>query len=204
MLKRWYVIAGITVGALAACLLLLMVGAAVGGIAGYTVGHRGLAIRVPEAWQKLVPELGPWQEVPEPQPQVPELWQMLPGIRLGPFSGQLRGALIVEIDEGGPADQAGVETGDIVIAVDSKAIDEDHDLPDLILSHHPGDDVTLTIVRRDDEAEVVELEITLGSETNEEGGVAAHLGVRYRSVMSGFGLAPLERAPRLGRDTQPD
>lgn len=204
MLKKWYVIAGITVGALAACFLLLMAGAVVGGIAGYAAANRGAAIRLPEAWQELAPELRPREEVPEPRPQVPELWQMPPGMMLGPFSGQLRGALIVEVDEGGPADQASVETGDIVIAVDNKAIHEHHDLPDLILSQEPGDDVTLTIVRRDDEAEVVELEVTLGSETNEEGDVVAHLGVRYRPLTSGIGLAPLERAPGFGRDIQPD
>lgn len=200
MLKKWYVIAGITVGALAACVLLLTAGAVVGGVAGYATASRGPAIRVPEAWQRFLPQPQPWEEVPEPQPQVPELWQMPPRMSLGPFTGQLRGALIVEVDEGGPADQAGVETGDIVIAVDNKAMDEDHDLPDLILSQAPGEDVTLTVVRRDDETEVVELDVTLGRETNEEGDVVAHLGVRYRSLASGFGLTPLERVPGFGRD----
>jgi S1-C subfamily serine protease len=118
------------------------------------------------------------------------------------FSGQLRGAVVVEVDSGGPADQAGMETGDIIIAVDNKTMDEDHDLAALIGSHKAGDEVVVTIVRPGDDPELTNLEVTLGSDTNEEGDEVAHLGLQYRSVSSGMFWMPLERDWRSGGDAQ--
>lgn len=204
MLKRWYVITGITLAGLAACFLLVMAGAVVGGLAGYAAAHRGPSVRLPEAWQEFGPQLRPREEAPELRPQIPELWQVPPEMMPERFAGQLRGALIVEVESGGPADQAGMETGDIIIAVNSKAMDVDHNLPDLIQSQEPGDDIVLTIVRYDDETEIVELEVTLGSDTTEEGEVVAHLGARYRPLTSGISLTPLERVPRFDRGTRPE
>jgi putative serine protease PepD len=127
---------------------------------------------------------------------------MPPEMMLEPFSGQLRGALVAEVDSGGPADQAGMETGDIIIAVNNKAMDEDQDLAALIGSHKAGDEVVVTIVRPGDDPELMNLEVTLGSDTNEEGDEVAHLGLQYRSVASGMGLMPLERGWRSGGDAQ--
>jgi S1-C subfamily serine protease len=106
--------------------------------------------------------------------------------------------VVVEVDSGGPADQAGLETGDIIIAVENKAMGEDRDLGALIGSHKPGDDVTVTIVRPGDDPELMNLQVTLDSDTNEEGDEVAHLGLQYRSVSSGMSLMPLERGWRSG------
>jgi len=200
MLKKWYVIAGITLAGLAACFLLLMVG----GVVGYVAAHRGPAVRLPEAWQEFGPQLRPREDAPELRPQVPELWQVPPEMMPELLSGQLRGALIVEVDSGGPADRAGVEPGDIVIAVNERAMYEHRDLSELIQSQEPGDEIVLTIVRSDDDREIMELEVTLGTNTTEEGEVVPHLGVRYRLLTSGIGLMPLERGPRFDRGTQLD
>jgi putative serine protease PepD len=121
---------------------------------------------------------------------------------LEPSSGQLRGAVVVEVDSGGPADQAGMETGDIIIAVDNKAMDEDRDLAALIGGHKAGDEVVVTIVRPGDDTELMNLEVTLGSDTNEEGDEVGHLGLQYRSVSSGMGLMPMERLPWSGGGAQ--
>jgi 2-alkenal reductase len=53
-----------------------------------------------------------------------------------------------------PAAQAGLQEGDIVVAVDGERIDTESDLSSFLLPHAPGDTVTLTIVRNGEEQDV--------------------------------------------------
>ena len=59
-----------------------------------------------------------------------------------------------------PADQAGIQEGDLILALNDQRIDADHQLSALILQHKPGDTVTLRIMRNDTEREV---RVTLGT-----------------------------------------
>ncbi len=61
---------------------------------------------------------------------------------------------------GGPADKAGLQTGDVIVAVDGAAVDATHDLSTLIVPHAPGDRVTLTINRA---GATRQLTVTLGT-----------------------------------------
>jgi putative serine protease PepD len=61
---------------------------------------------------------------------------------------------------GGPADQAGIEAGDVIVAVDSKPVTDAEELIVAIRSHRPGDQVTLTIRRGGQTSDVT---VTLGS-----------------------------------------
>jgi hypothetical protein len=183
-LKKWYVIAGLVVGGLVICSLLV----AAGGAAGYLVAQRGRALSLRGSWGTT-----PSEEAPGLGPERSQPGQSLPEAVAGSFSGQLRGALIVEVEQGEPADEAGLEIGDIVIAVDNKAMDQDRDLADLIGSYDPGDAVVLTIVRQNDDTELMELEVTLGSDTDEEGHEVALLGARYQTLSSGMSMRMLER-----------
>jgi S1-C subfamily serine protease len=194
-LKKWYVILGLTLAGLVVCSLLLMAGGLAGGVAGYLAAHRGGAIGLLGPWQLVRPQVPQGQEAPNTSPQVPQQpWQTPPERMLGAPSGQLQGAVVAEVDSGGPADQAGLETGDIIIAVDSKAMDENRDLAALIGSHKPGDDVVVTIVRPGDDPELMNLDVTLGSDTNAQGEEVAHLGIKYTAVSTGLSfMMPLQR-----------
>jgi S1-C subfamily serine protease len=73
------------------------------------------------------------------------------------------GALIVKVEEGSPADDAGVETGgreiefqgqkeipseaDVVVAVNGRRLTRERDLADLISAHDAGDQVELEVIR---------------------------------------------------------
>jgi putative serine protease PepD len=61
---------------------------------------------------------------------------------------------------GGPADRAGIEPGDVIVAIDDKVVADSSELIVAIRSRSPGDTVTLTIRRGGDEQEV---EVTLGA-----------------------------------------
>jgi S1-C subfamily serine protease len=61
------------------------------------------------------------------------------------------GAEIMEVIEGSPAEDAGLETGDVITEVDGEAVTATTPLDVLIGRHEPGDRVRLTILRDGDE-----------------------------------------------------
>jgi S1-C subfamily serine protease len=88
-----------------------------------------------------------------------------------------RPPVIVEVMPGGPAEQAGLQEGDLVIAVDGQTVGLEKDLADLIAEYEPGDTVTLEIERPGEEPRAKEVKVKLGQHPEKEG--AAYLGVRY-------------------------
>jgi S1-C subfamily serine protease len=66
------------------------------------------------------------------------------------------GAVVVEVQPDGPAAVAGLAPGDIVTAIDAEPVRSIAELAGRIQQHRPGDEVTVTVVRRgtDDETEV--------------------------------------------------
>ena len=57
------------------------------------------------------------------------------------------GAMVVEVLPGGPAAAAGVVVGDFVVSVDGHKVEEAEGLANLVSVHHPGDMVTVEVVR---------------------------------------------------------
>jgi S1-C subfamily serine protease len=57
------------------------------------------------------------------------------------------GALVEKVEPGGPADQAGIRRGDIVIAAGKDAVQSSGDLISALRNYQPGDTVELTILR---------------------------------------------------------
>ena len=62
--------------------------------------------------------------------------------------GKPQGALIRGVEEGSPAEKAGIEAGDIITRFDGKAIEKASDLPRLVGNTKPGSRVGLTVFRR--------------------------------------------------------
>jgi S1-C subfamily serine protease len=60
---------------------------------------------------------------------------------------------------GSPAEEAGLQEGDVIVAIDGEQIGADTDLSMLIVGHDPGDTVTLRVLRGNSAQEI---EVTLG------------------------------------------
>jgi S1-C subfamily serine protease len=84
----------------------------------------------------------------------------------------LEGVLVVRIDPGGPAAHAGlrptrrdfagnVRLGDVIVAIDDEQLDSTEDFFAALEGREPGQDVTLTVVR---DGEPAQLRLTLGRE----------------------------------------
>lgn len=73
--------------------------------------------------------------------------------------GSRLGAQIVSVTGGGPAASAGLQQGDIIIGLDSHQITSMSDLAAAVRTRQPGDQVSLTYVRKGKQAETT---VTLG------------------------------------------
>ena len=74
------------------------------------------------------------------------------------------GAVIFELDPQGPAVAAGLETGDIVVAIDDEDVTSMADLAGRIQQRSPGEDIEVTVVR---EGEERQLTVTLAERPTE-------------------------------------
>jgi serine protease Do len=62
--------------------------------------------------------------------------------------GKAQGVLVRGVEEGSPADKAGIEAGDIILRFDGKALEKAADLPRMVGNTKPGSRVSLTVFRR--------------------------------------------------------
>jgi 2-alkenal reductase len=75
------------------------------------------------------------------------------------------GALVSDVSPGTPAAEAGLQSGDIIIAVDGMSLGFQNTLRYVLTQYQPGDTVQLTIRRGDEE---LQLPLTLGTRPPEE------------------------------------
>ncbi|HEX3770895.1 MAG TPA: Do family serine endopeptidase [Polyangiaceae bacterium] len=55
------------------------------------------------------------------------------------------GALVEDVEPGGPGDRAGIKSGDVIVSVDGQDVPHSEDLPRLVARHAPGTAVDLAI-----------------------------------------------------------
>jgi len=82
----------------------------------------------------------------------------------------LDGALIERVQEGTPADKAGLKRGDVITGVNGKKVEDVNKLRLLIAQEKPGSEVDLEIIRN---GEKLDKTVTLGSLDDPDYGVAA-------------------------------
>lgn len=99
--------------------------------------------------------------------------------------GQTQGVLVRGVEEGAPADKAGVEAGDIILKFDGKNVEKPADLPRAVGNTKPGTSVSITVFRRGQTQELnvtvaeIEPEKTAAAEPEKKAPVATvqHMGL---------------------------
>jgi serine protease Do len=100
-----------------------------------------------------------------------------------------RGALVSNVDAGGPAAKGGLQAGDVIVAFGGKPIESSGELPALVAGTKPGEAVDLRVVRNGAEQSV---KVTIGEMPAERTNVAAaaapegKLGVSVRAGDKGI------------------
>jgi serine protease Do len=65
-----------------------------------------------------------------------------------------RGALVSAVEEGGPAERAGLQPGDVILQVDSQPIEQSNQLSSYIARRSPGEQARLTVWRSKQERQL--------------------------------------------------
>jgi serine protease Do len=78
------------------------------------------------------------------------------GVRVQPVTSEIaeslgleetRGALVAQVSEGGPADKAGLDAGDVIVSVEGDAVKDGRDLARKIAGRDPDQSVKIGVVR---------------------------------------------------------
>ena len=87
------------------------------------------------------------------------------GITSAWYSPQVHGLSytlgVIDVSPGGPADKAGVRSGEVITYLDGKAVDDSDTLGAAIDQHGPGDTVQMTVVQPSGASRTVS--VTLGA-----------------------------------------
>jgi predicted metalloprotease with PDZ domain len=79
------------------------------------------------------------------------------GLRLQELNGDLaeyfkvgedEGALVTEVEEDGPAGEAGIKAGDVIVKIDGDEVTEPGDVADILSDRDEGDTVEITLIRK--------------------------------------------------------
>ena len=74
------------------------------------------------------------------------------------------GVYVVDVAQGGPADKAGLKTGDRIVSIDGTEIAQKDDLGTLIQQHAAGDTLSITVAR---EGQMQTVSLTLGEKNTQ-------------------------------------
>ena len=173
----------VVIVAAAGLILSLLAGALAGGVTGYFVGRQQGRIDAESAVdeiasQGLVPvpreeELLPPMLEGEEKPEAPSWDDLMPHR----FLEGVEGAVIQQVVEDTPADEAGLQPGDIIVTVDGRSVAEVEDLRDLLEEYEPGDRIELGIWSRGEESTVL---VRLGEHPDEP--ERPYLGIYYEML----------------------
>ena len=99
---------------------------------------------------------------------------------------ELRGALVSSIEKGSPAEKAGLEPGDVIVAVDGKSVEGSGDLSSRISDIKPGNSAKIDIVRKGTPktltAQIGELKDTKVAKADAEQANRGKLGLAVRPL----------------------
>lgn len=77
-----------------------------------------------------------------------------------------RGALVSDVTSGGPAEKAGIRSGDVIVAFNGKEIKDEHELPQTVAATKPGIKVDMRLLR---EGKEITLPVTIAEMQGEPG-----------------------------------
>ncbi|MGH2723461.1 MAG: S1C family serine protease [Actinomycetota bacterium] len=66
-----------------------------------------------------------------------------------------RGVVVLDVLPGGPADDARIRTGDVIVGIDGEDVEDNDELQERLLDHEPGKEVSVQLVRSDGSEEDV-------------------------------------------------
>ncbi len=106
-----------------------------------------------------------------------------------------KGALVSAVEPGSPADKAGIKSGDIIVSVDGKAVDQSVDLPRIVGETKPGTALGLQVWRK---GTTQDIRVTVGDSPADKVAAAAG-GEEVKPGKLGVSVRPLTAEERSAR-----
>ncbi len=103
------------------------------------------------------------------------------------------GALVQSVNPDGPADNGGIEPGDVIVAYDGEPIEDTRDVQNRVVATRPGTTVPLDIVRN---GEPLTLDVTIG-ELDLEAEVRPAVAEAREETSEGFGITLRDLTPQM-------
>lgn len=163
--------------AILVALLVAMCACLFGLTVGVGIGQARAREHIENAFETMPGGIIPPVQIVPSRPEAPVLPDMPAMPDMDQLMDMMSGAIVGEVVAGGPAEQAGIEPGDLIVAIDGDEITPDSTLPDLIGAYAPGDEVTVTVVRMGrGEMSEEDIVVTLGAQPDDDS--IGFLGVR--------------------------
>jgi serine protease Do len=104
------------------------------------------------------------------------------------------GALVNSVEKGGPADKAGIESGDVILRFDGKSVGSSEDLPRMVGGTRPGSKVAVQLWRNKSAREV---QVTVAELQDDRAARQSRRGGKPPATSQyGLALADLSEAQR--------
>ena len=107
---------------------------------------------------------------------------------------QVRGAIVTNVQPGGPAERAGVRRGDVIVAFNGAPVTDSNSLRNMVARTQPGSEATLTVSRDNREQQ---LRLALAELPAETAGAAREDGGRGAGETGRLGIAVEPVTPQL-------
>ena len=102
-----------------------------------------------------------------------------------------QGALVSDVTSGGPAEKAGIRSGDVIVGFEGKEIRDQHDLPQVVALTKPGKTVDVRLLREGKETTVA---VTIAQMEGEPGKPAGG-----HEISKNLGLTVQDITPEIAR-----
>ena len=103
-----------------------------------------------------------------------------------------KGALVADVTKDGPAEKAGIRSGDVIVSFDGKEVGDEHELPQIVAVTRPGKKVEVVVVR---EGKEVKLPVTIAE--MEPDAAQKHAG--GPDLSKGLGLTVQDISPEIAK-----
>jgi serine protease Do len=102
-----------------------------------------------------------------------------------------KGALVADVTKDGPAEKAGIKSGDVIVKFDGKDVNDEHELPQVVATVKPGRKVEVKVIREGKEKTI---SVTIG-----EMEAAPVRRAGSPDLTKGLGLTVQELTPEIAK-----
>ncbi len=103
-----------------------------------------------------------------------------------------KGALVSETTKDGPAEKAGIKSGDVIVSYNGKDVNDEHELPQMVAATAPGKKVTVGVIRDGKELKVP---VTIAQMEGEKGAAPS----AAPDLTKGLGLSVQDITPEIAQ-----